>query len=67
MLLISVMQMAFIYFGGDTFRATPLVISDLLYVILISFSIVVFDFIRKLLYKRRKIRKERKRVKKQVI
>ena len=61
------MQMAFIYFGGDTFRATPLALSDILCVILICFSIVEFDFIRKLLYKRRKIRKERKRVKKQVI
>ena len=55
MLFISVMQMAFIYFGGDTFRAVPLVPNDLFRVILISFTVVVFDFGRKfvgkLLYK----------------
>ncbi len=49
MLLISVMQMAFIYFGGDLFRATPLRYGDLVTVILISFSVVAFDFVRKLL------------------
>ena len=49
MLLISVMQMAFIYFGGELFRATPLRYDDLITVILISFSVVAFDFIRKLL------------------
>ncbi len=48
MLSISVMQMAFIYFGGDTFRSVPLAIGDLVRVILISFTVVIFDFIRKL-------------------
>lgn len=48
MLLISVMQMAFIYFGGDTFRCVPLVFEDLIKVVLISFTVVIFDFIRKL-------------------
>lgn len=51
MLLISVMQMAFIYFGGDTFRTVPLCIGDLLRVILISFSVVIFDFVRKVVFK----------------
>ena len=51
MLLISVMQMAFIYFGGDTFRCVPLVFEDLAKVILISLAVVVFDFIRKLVKK----------------
>ena len=48
MLLISVMQMAFIYFGGDTFRCVPLTMGDLIKVILISLTVVIFDFIRKL-------------------
>ena len=48
MLLISVMQMAFIYFGGELFRAVPLDGKDLLKIILISFTVVVFDFIRKI-------------------
>ncbi len=51
MLFISIMQMAFIYFGGDTFRAVPLAINDLFNVILISFTVVVFDFVRKLVGK----------------
>ena len=46
---ISVAQMAFIYFGGDTFRATPLAFGDLIRVILISFTVVIFDFVRKVL------------------
>ncbi len=51
MLLISVMQMGFIYFGGDIFRAVPLKAHDLVSVIAISASVVVFDFIRKLFCK----------------
>lgn len=47
MMLISFMQMAFIYFGGDTFRTVPLALGDLIKVILISFTVVIFDFVRK--------------------
>ncbi len=47
MALISVMQMAFIYFGKDTFRSVPLALGDLFKVILISFTVVIFDFVRK--------------------
>lgn len=48
MLIISAMQMAFIYFGGDLFRAVPLDYTDLGRIILISFTVVIFDFIRKI-------------------
>ncbi len=48
MLLISVTQMGFVYFGGEVFRAVPLELHDLVCVIAISFSVVIFDFIRKL-------------------
>ena len=48
MLLISVAQMGFVYFGGEVFRAVPLKLHDLVCVIAISFSVVIFDFIRKL-------------------
>ena len=48
MIFISVMQMAFIYFGGETFRAVPLEIVDLFKVVGISFTVVIFDFLRKL-------------------
>ena len=53
MLLISVMQMTFIYFGGEAFRTVPLALHDLICVIAISGSVIVFDFVRKLLYKTR--------------
>ena len=56
MILISLMQISFIYFGGDLFRATPLMLSDLITVILISFTVVIFDFITKLLNKRTKFK-----------
>lgn len=61
MLLISVVQMAFIYFGGDLFRATPLMIEDLFKIILISFSVVIFDLLRKITYKVFKINNLSKR------
>ena len=48
MLLISLTQMSLVYFGKEVFRATPLALHDLLSVIVISFSVVIFDFLRKL-------------------
>ena len=62
MLSISVMQMAFIYFGGDTFRSTPLYVGDLFKVILISFTVVAFDLLRKVSFKllRKKNKGEKK-------
>ena len=50
MLLISVTQMSFVYFGGELFRAVPLRAHDLLSVIFIAFSVVIFDFVRKLFF-----------------
>ncbi len=58
MLLVAILQISFIYFGGNTFRCVPLSPFDLVNVILISFSVVVFDFLRKLLlrlFKKKKI------------
>ena len=51
MIGITVMQMAFIYLGGDTFRCVPLYVADLFRIGLISFTVVIFDFARKLLKK----------------
>lgn len=48
MLLISVAQMGFVYFGGEAFRAVPLKLHDLVCVIMVSFSVIAFDFLRKL-------------------
>ena len=60
MLLISVVQISFVYFGGDALRATPLKIHDLVCVICISFSVVLFDFARKLVLKYLKIKPRQK-------
>ncbi|MBQ7907385.1 MAG: calcium-translocating P-type ATPase, PMCA-type [Clostridia bacterium] len=49
MLLVSTLQIFFVYLGGDIFRTTPLDPWDLLTVIAISFSVVIFDFLRKLI------------------
>jgi magnesium-transporting ATPase (P-type) len=51
MILIAVVQISFIYLSGDIFRCVPLSLHDLIMVVLISSSVTVFDFIRKLFLK----------------
>lgn len=48
MALIAFLQMTFVYFGGDVFRAVPLKIHDLVCVICLSSTVIIFDFLRKL-------------------
>ena len=43
MILISVIQIVIIYCGGELFRATPLRIGELISVILLAFTVIVFD------------------------
>jgi Ca2+-transporting ATPase len=45
--LVSIIQIIFIYFGGNTFRTYGLKISELLKVIIIAISVIPIDFIRK--------------------
>lgn len=51
MLGVMLVQISFIYFGGEALRTTPLSIRDLISVILISFTIIIFDTVRKLTIK----------------
>ena len=51
MLLISAIQIAMIYFGGELFRCTPLMPYELSFTILLAMTIVPFEMIRRLLYK----------------
>ncbi|MBQ7333634.1 MAG: calcium-translocating P-type ATPase, PMCA-type [Clostridia bacterium] len=51
MALISVIQILMIYFGGTAFRSAPLTLSELLCVLLIAFTVVPFEIIRRMLYK----------------
>ncbi|MBQ7761255.1 MAG: calcium-translocating P-type ATPase, PMCA-type [Clostridia bacterium] len=55
MLSISLVQISFIYFGGQVFRAIPLAPCDLVTVILLSSTTLLFDLIRKLTIKYKKV------------
>ena len=47
MLLVTVIQLLIIYFGGEIFRTTGLRYSELQFVIILALSVVPIDFIRK--------------------
>lgn len=51
MLLISVIQVLMIYFGGSVFRTVPLTSDELLPVISLASSVLLFDFLRRVIYK----------------
>ncbi len=50
-LLIAVIQILMIYFGGSLFRTTPLRIHELILVIALASSVVPFEIIRRITYK----------------
>ncbi len=52
---IAIIQIVLIYFGGEIFRTTGLTFYEFEFMILLAFSIVPFDFIRKIILKRNKI------------
>ncbi len=52
---ISIVQIILIYFGGEVFRTTGLTIYEFEFMLLISFSIIPIDIIRKLILKKNKI------------
>ena len=49
MLLISVIQIFMIYFGGELFRCTPLTSRELIFAITLAFSVIPIEFVRRLL------------------
>ena len=51
MLLISVIQICMIYFGGAIFRCVPLRYYELSFVFLLSMTVVPFEMFRRLMYK----------------
>ncbi len=51
MLLISVIQICMIYFGGEVFRCVPLLFHELSFVILLASTVIPFDMMRRLIYK----------------
>jgi len=54
-ILIILIQIYLIYFGGDIFRTYGLNAVEFIIVILISFSVIPIDFIRKLISKKKKL------------
>ena len=53
MLIISVIQIIIIYFGGDLFRSTPLSVSELLLALGAAASVLIFDAVRRILVRLR--------------
>ena len=51
LILISVIQIFMIYFGGSLFRCVPLLPKELSFVILLSVTVIPFEMTRRLLYK----------------
>ena len=49
MLLISVIQIIMIYCGGELFRSSPLTPAELFRVILLAFTVIPFDMIRRVM------------------
>lgn len=51
-LFIIIVQLSLIYFGGSIFRTTGLTLFELNITILLAFTVIPFDFIRKLILKK---------------
>ncbi len=54
MLLISIIQIIIIFYGGELFRSYPLRTNELSMVILLSLSVIPFDTLRRMLFKKEK-------------
>ena len=52
-MFITIVQIMLIYFGGELFRTTGLTFYEFEIMILIAFSIIVFDIFRKVLIKKK--------------
>jgi len=54
-IFITIVQTLLIYYGGELFRTTGLTIYEFEVMLLIAFSIIPFDIIRKIILKKRKV------------
>ena len=50
-LFVTVVQIYLIYYGGDIFRTRGLTLNEFIIMLLIAFTVIPFDFIRKLYLK----------------
>ena len=53
MLLILAVQIAFVYLGGSVLRTIPLTVSELGYTLMLSLSVVPFEFLRRAIWRLR--------------
>ena len=53
MAFILIIQILLIYYGGELFRTTGLTIKEFIVMILLSFTVIPFDILRKIAYKRK--------------
>ena len=51
MLVISLIQILMIYFGGELFRCTPLTFREFLNILILSASVILFDIARRIFKK----------------
>ena len=58
LLFVAVVQIVLIYYGGDIFRATGLTKYEFEIMLLLAFTVIPFDFIRKIILKKRNIVRE---------
>lgn len=56
-LLVSIIQIYFIYFGGNVFRTYGLTLKEIIFVLIIAFTVIPFDLTRKI-YLRKKNNQE---------
>lgn len=52
---IIIVQLILIYYGGELFRTTGLTIYELLLIVILSFTVIPIDWIRKYFYKKKKL------------
>ena len=54
-MFITIIQIILLYYGGSLFRTSGLTIKEFLIMFIISFSVIPFDIIRKILMKKKKL------------
>ncbi len=57
MMFIACVQVGMIYFGGTLFRTTPVAVQDLLLVAFLAFTVIPVDYLRRVFYRLRRIKK----------
>ena len=53
MLLVLAVQIVFVYLGGSVLRTIPLAVSELGYTLMLSLSVVPFEFLRRAIWRLR--------------